>query len=60
MATITITANDTSSTMDQIAQKLGPDALIISTKNRGGKIEIKATNEAVLESSNRQQNSESN
>ena len=51
MATITITANDTSSAMDQISQKLGPDALIISTKNRGGKIEIKATNESVVKSS---------
>ena len=58
MATITITANDTSSAMDQISQKLGPDALIISTKNRGGKIEIKATNEVVVKSSTGKDGSE--
>lgn len=49
MTTITITANDSSSAMDQIVQKLGPEALIISTKNRGGKVEIKATNEAMAD-----------
>ena len=49
MTTITITANDSSSAMDQIVQKLGPEALIISTKNRGGKVEIKATNEAIAD-----------
>ena len=49
MTTITITANDSSSAMDQIVQKLGPEALIISTKNRGGKVEIKATNEAITD-----------
>ena len=51
MATITITANDSSSAMDQIVQKLGPEALIISTKNRGGKVEIKATNEPIVSQS---------
>ena len=49
MTTITITANDSSSAMDQIVQKLGPEALIISTKNRGGKVEIKATNEVITD-----------
>ncbi len=51
MTTITITANDSSSAMDQIIQKLGPEALIVSTKNRGGKVEIKATNEAIIDHS---------
>ena len=51
MATITIMANDSSSAMDQIVQKLGPEALIISTKNRGGKVEIKATNEPIVSQS---------
>jgi hypothetical protein len=45
MPELKITAVDTSLAMDEVEKKLGPDALILSTKRRDGMIEILATNE---------------
>ena len=45
MPELTIRAADSSLAMDEIERKLGPDALILSTKKRDGLIEIIATNE---------------
>ena len=51
MTTLTIQAADTASAMDQIAEQLGEDALILSTTKRDGKVIMRATNGADLPSS---------
>ncbi len=48
MTTLTVQADDTASAMDEIAQKLGADALILSTTKRDGKVIMRASNEAGL------------
>jgi flagellar biosynthesis protein FlhF len=45
MPQLTVTAEDTSSAMDEIVNKLGEDALIISTRKVGNKYEVSATND---------------
>lgn len=45
MTTLTVQAEDTATAMDQIADQLGPDALILSTTKRDGKIIMRASNE---------------
>lgn len=45
MATLTVTAVDTATAMEEIAHKLGDDSFILSTQKRGGKVEIRATND---------------
>ena len=44
MTTHRFLASDSSSAMEEVVKKLGPDALIISTSKRGNKVEIEATN----------------
>lgn len=44
MTTYKFLASDSSSAMEEVVKKLGPDALIISTSKRGNKVEIEATN----------------
>ena len=43
MATATVTAKDTSSAMDDIMDKLGDDAVILSTSKKNGKVHMTAT-----------------
>lgn len=50
MTTLTIQAADTASAMDQIAERLGEDALILSTTKKDGKVIMRATNGADLPS----------
>ncbi len=50
MTTLTIQAADTASAMDQIAERLGQDALILSTTKKDGKVIMRATNDAGLSS----------
>ena len=50
MTTLTIQATDTASAMDEIAERLGEDALILSTTKKDGKIIMRATNGADLPS----------
>lgn len=45
MPELKFSAADTSLAMEQVEQKLGPDALILSTQRRDGLIEIIATND---------------
>ena len=45
MPTITVSAVDSATAMDQILSQLGDDALILDTKTRDGKVEISATND---------------
>lgn len=45
MPTITVSAADSATAMDQILSELGDDALILDTKTRDGKVEISATND---------------
>ena len=45
MPTITVQAADSATAMDEIWQKLGPDAMIISTSKRNGRIVMEATTE---------------
>ena len=45
MPNLTVTALDTASAMDEIWDKLGPDAMIVSTKKQNGKIVMEATTE---------------
>ncbi|MGB1035798.1 MAG: DUF3426 domain-containing protein [Candidatus Puniceispirillales bacterium] len=45
MPTITVSAADSATAMDQILSQLGDDALILDTKTRDGKVEISATND---------------
>ena len=51
MTTLTIQAADTASAMDEISERLGEDALILSTSKKGGKIIMRATDGADLPSS---------
>ena len=44
MTTHKFLASDSSSAMEEVVKKLGPDALIISTSKRGNMVEIEATN----------------
>ena len=50
MTTLTIQATDTASAMDEIAERLGKDALILSTTKKDGKVVMRATNGADLPS----------
>ena len=50
MTTLTIQATDTASAMDEIAERLGEDALILSTTKKDGKIIMRATNGADMPS----------
>ena len=50
MTTLTIQAADTATAMDQIAERLGEDALILSTTKKDGKVIMRATNGADLPS----------
>ena len=46
MPNVTVTAADTATAMDEIWDRLGPDAMIVSTKKQHGKIIMEATTEA--------------
>ena len=46
MPNVTVTAADTATAMDEIWDRLGPDAMIVSTKKQQGKIVMEATTEA--------------
>ena len=48
MTTLTIQAADTASAMEEIAARLGEDALILSTTKKDGKVIMQATNGADL------------
>ena len=48
MSVVTVRAQDTFEAMEMVAQKLGPDALILSCKNRNGMIEIVASDDAPI------------
>jgi len=48
MTTLTVQADDTAAAMDEIAQKLGADALILSTTKRDGKVIMRASNDTAL------------
>ena len=50
MTTLTIQAADTASAMDEIEERLGKDALILSTTKKDGKVVMRATNGADLPS----------
>ena len=45
MPNVTVTAADTATAMDEIWDRLGPDAMIVSTKKHHGKIVMEATTE---------------
>ena len=45
MATITVQAADTSTAMEEIALKLGDDAMILSTTKKNGKVIMQASND---------------
>ena len=45
MPNVTVTAADTAAAMDEIWDRLGPDAMIVSTKKQRGKIVMEATTE---------------
>ena len=46
MATTTVTAKDTSRAMEDIIDRLGEDAVILSTNQKNGKVEMTATNDS--------------
>tara|TARA_B100000131_G_scaffold321395_1_gene371998 strand:+ start:1880 stop:3007 length:1128 start_codon:yes stop_codon:yes gene_type:complete len=46
MATTTVTAKDTSRAMEDIIDRLGEDAVILSTSQKNGKVEMTATNDS--------------
>ena len=48
MTTLTVQAADTATAMDQIVEKLGADAMILSTTKRNGKVIMQATNDLSL------------
>lgn len=48
MATITVTAKDSSSAMEDVFEQLGKDAYIIETTKKEGKILMRATNDSFL------------
>lgn len=45
MPTLTVSADDSATAMEEIVQKLGENSYILSTEKTGGKIHIKATND---------------
>ena len=45
MPTLTVSADDSATAMEEIVRKLGEDSYILSTERTGGKIHIKATND---------------
>ncbi|MGB2095948.1 MAG: hypothetical protein ACPHYI_07560, partial [Candidatus Puniceispirillaceae bacterium] len=47
MPNVTVTAADTATAMDEIWDRLGPDAMIVSTKKQHGKIVMEATTESI-------------
>ncbi|MGB2459131.1 MAG: hypothetical protein ACPIDX_02335 [Candidatus Puniceispirillaceae bacterium] len=47
MPNVTVTAADTATAMDEIWDRLGPDAMIVSTKKQNGKIVMEATTDAI-------------
>lgn len=49
MHKITVKARDTASAMKEVARQLGEDAMIISTRNKNGIVEIEATAEFLVE-----------
>ena len=48
MATITVTAKDTASAMEDVFEQLGEDAFIIETTKKNGKVSMHATNDSLL------------
>ena len=48
MATITVTAKDSTSAMEDVFEQLGEDAYIIETSKKNGKVSMMATNESIL------------
>ena len=48
MATITVTAKDSASAMEDIFEQLGEDAYIIETSKKNGKVSMQATNDSLL------------
>ena len=48
MTTLTVQAEDTATAMEKIVDQLGPDALILSTTKRDGKIIMRASNESAM------------
>ena len=48
MATITVTAKDSASAMEDVFEQLGEDAFIIETKKKNGKVSMQATNDTLL------------
>lgn len=46
MSTIVVRASDSALAMDEVIRRLGPDALILSTKTKNGQVEIKASLDA--------------
>jgi len=49
MPTITVSAIDSATAMDQIIAQLGEDAMILDTKTKDGKLEIRATNDLAFQ-----------
>ncbi len=47
MSVVTVRAHDTVEAMEMVAQKLGPDALILSCKSKNGMIEIVASDSPI-------------
>ena len=43
MSTIVVRASDSSLAMDEVVRRLGPDAYILSTKQKNGQVEVRAT-----------------
>ena len=48
MATITVTAKDTSSAMEDVFEQLGEDAYIIKTTKKNGNVLMRATNDSSI------------
>lgn len=48
MATITVTAKDSASAMENIFEQLGEDAYIIETTKQNGEVSMQATNDSLL------------
>lgn len=48
MQSISVLAADTSQAMDEVVRRLGPDAYILATSQKGGQVEIRATKDPVL------------
>ena len=46
MSTIVVRASDTALAMDEVVKRLGQDAYILSTKQKNGQVEVRATTEA--------------